>query len=512
MNSGVPPNNIALGGERALYAWGHHLVVAGFVQAFNLPPSIVFATSNVIALLFALMVAYYIAKLFVPGQMAGVFSAMLGLYGCSYLTRGPFVDLSRYVLGMVGYTYRVEEYRALQVAKFYNLNSNGIGILFFALCLYLTLRILAKPTALKTHFIGLCSSVVGLIFFYPYYLLDLLAVTFVMGLVTYGLMRRRSLKKLSQIGAAMVVGIAIVSPYIYLVGSGKSESLHAFTHNLGWVVGKTIITVLAIAPVALLLLLRRQTMVPLIREKTLLFACLGSAIAVLAAMHILLEEPLGVEYKHLILCLFCVGILGGLALQDIYLKSHLASFLLVVLFMVPFSYDWLGIADVDRWPHSDPLVEEGRYLVHQDPDEQSLHQWILANTSNDALFVDTHLNIPVFARRQLYVGSTLRQAELRSADPPIDDGWRLTPQQFLESQGYAQDLIERRLSTVDKIYDESSRIDQTIVSELQLAKGRPIFVIAREANSDRKLADSPDFAQVFRQADLTLYELRSDTP
>jgi hypothetical protein len=97
MNGYVPPDNIMLGGEKALYAWGHHSIAAIFAYIFNVSPATVFAIGNIIALLFTLIVVYKIAELFTHNRGAGIFSATLAVFGVSYFTRGPFVYLAHFI-------------------------------------------------------------------------------------------------------------------------------------------------------------------------------------------------------------------------------------------------------------------------------------------------------------------------------------------------------------------------------------------------------------------------------
>lgn len=510
MNGYVPPDNIMLGGEKALYAWGHHSIAAIFAHIFNVSPATIFAIGNIIALLFTLIVVYKIAELFTHNRVAGIFSATLAVFGVSYFTRGPFVDLAHFALGSVGFDYKVSEYRALAVAKLYNFNSNGIGILFFALFLYLTLRVISGNGTPRNNYVGLGLASFGLIFFYPYYLLDMLAVTFSTCLTVYLWNRGKLTKNLYRLVGSIILGAIAASPYIYLVASGKTESLHSLTPNLGWILGKGLILFFAVFPIAILLLFQRKAFFNKIEDNMLPFVCLLSAIVTLGAMYVFLKEPLGVNYKHLILCLFCVGIIGGIVLQGVYERYRLVSFVLVVAFIIPFSYDWLSIVNVQNWPFSDPFVEDGKYLRHADSDEDALYQWIANNTAKDSVFVDTHLTVPVFGRRQLYVGSTIREDRLPAESRSIENGWELTPEKFLLSQGYSSDVIDNRLAVVNDIYDPSIELDKNIVSELQKAKTQHIFVVARDSLTNQKLSDSPYFTQVFEHEDRSVFELISN--
>ena len=120
--------------------------------------------------------------------------------------------------------------------------------------------------------------------------------------------------------------------------------------------------------------------------------------------------------------------------------------------------------------------------------------------------VDTHLSLPAFARRSLYVGTD----ERRNAQPMArtTDGISSSAQRWVvDVHGADLQRYERRTRIVRALLwkrgsEKTRELGTAIASELP---GRPIYVVARDPAARARLASSAHYRRVFENPAAGVY-------
>ncbi len=228
-----------------------------------------------------------------------------------------------------------------------------------------------------------------------------------------------------------------------------------------------------------------------------------------ALMYIFLTitPPHGNEYKYLMVSSLTWGILASVAMESLYRENRLTCFILVVLLLLPISDDWLRKLDVNNWQISEPYVEQGMYLLPYEEQENLLYQWIGNKTPKNAIFLDNKLTIPIFGRRQLYIGLDDHQIE---KTPYMKDGWRMDLEELLTIQKYSPELLKKRKNIATQIYSLIEKeVSLDIVNQLEKeSQTKDVYVVARRTEISQKLRASQAFKQVFTNNETDIYKLQ----
>ena len=172
----------------------------------------------------------------------------------------------------------------------------------------------------------------------------------------------------------------------------------------------------------------------------------------------------------------------------------------------PASYDLVRKLSIER-PVSDPYTEEGYALVHRDPRDQAMYQWIIDNTPSDAVFVDTEPTITTFARRPVFVGVDIPDVR------KFWNGWNHDPDLWLYwVHGIANEDIAARRRIVAGVYGTDRDVsDDEIIAALRDAGGeRDVFVLARDAAQDAELRKHGYLTRLSGQDGWAVYRLTGD--
>jgi len=506
IDGNIPPNNTLLAGVPLLYPWGHHLLTALISSGFIISPQNVFALLNICSLMLTMILAYKTAKALYSNRIASVFAVLLSIFGITFVNKGPIAE------GLYRFFSIPMFIRPTPVLnKFMGINSNSLGLLFFALFLFSVIHIFSNLPHVRRYYCGLVCSVLGVGFFYPVYLPAIIATCFVSCIVIYFRQRGNALPKIVGMITCVALSIMVLLPFLIQIGSGKSEAaIVGLTLNFHQVYAKSVKYFLTVLPVSILLFAKRNALFSVYRTKANEIHILICAIISTALLYIFVSAPLKVEYKYLILSCFSLGILSSICLQNLYTNHKVVSFLLISSFLIPMSYLILNDANAnDPYYHVlDEFIEDGMYLRHSDPSSNAMYTWIKNETEHTAVFIDTHTTIPVFAQRQLYVGLDIRRDNrLR---PLAHDGWGLSARTILKRvNGHPQKIIDDRKRAATKIYsDLGGKLSEDVFLELNRIGDNDIYIVARDLQTNKRLLKDEHFNKVFAYNEMGIYKYR----
>jgi hypothetical protein len=354
------------------------------------------------------------------------------------------------------------------------------------------------PNAAWINYVALVVAVFGAGFFYPLLWLGLIGCCIVACGTVWLLHGRLAFRKVRSVLLCVAASTLLLVPYFFSIGSGKNDLASIAFGSGGHIFRNGLIYLVTILPFSIVLVWKHKVFYNLTGTRRELMLILSSMAAVSAMIYVLISVPLGTEYKFLMLSYIFLGIIGGICFEDIWINNRTIFILLIVSFLAPMSNDLLEKV-YTKWRRgvSDEFVEEGMYLRHGKLEEDALYKWISSETNLDSIFVDSQLTVPVFGRRQLYVGLDDR---IQLLGRKIPDGWgRSTDAKLKKTFGYAIDEIDKRKALVNAIYsklDSNNKVD--ILSELsELSERRDVYVIARDATIKSKLAASKSFVVAF---------------
>lgn len=508
MNGGSPPTSPLLAGENLLYLWGHHYLVAAIARLTDVPLSWIFASLNLAAVSAALLFGYSLGSRFRGERTDGLFAALLAVVSCNILTRGPHIEWLSAGLNDIGFPYRLWQYTALVIAKFYNLNSNGLGIAaVLGWLLFCTIYLQGRSHRLLGLVpIGLAALAIG--FLYPVYMLNITATAgglFVLSL--FKIVKIRPAVTL-LVAVATAVGLALTIPYVLSVSAGRTTAAITFS-NLNWLLQKGLILALAMAIPASLIFFNRTLYLRLVRERPETWSLLALFAAASAFLWPVLYQS-DTEYKHLLICTVALGLMAAPGMTSLYQRSKGWAALLIAVLLVPFLSDWLDLMNARRWPAFQPVVERGSTLHAADAEEDRLYVWIRANTDVNDAFIDDRLLMPVLGQRSLFIGldqqtAARKEASARSGKE-YADGWEWRPQDLLLQQGYDPRVVALREKISRDIF-ASNRIDD----RAQFDKRVNTYLVARSQPLRDALKTSLPQARVFSSPAADLYLISART-
>lgn len=495
MNGNIPPNNPLLAGKPLIYPWATHLVVAALSNFFQISPPITFALINLSALLMTMILAVKITKFFSHDRIINIFAVFLSIFGITFFVKGPIAQLLK------GHIPLSDLKSGMPIfLKFGQVNSTHLGILFFSLFLYSVLHIFIKPTKIKHHSVTLFISVLGAVFFYPFYWLAILACCFSICLVMFLVHGKIILPKIAIVCACVVTGSLVGFPYLLQISSGKSDaasSLLMASPLLALKHGYTYF--LTTLPISTILVWKRKILRDYLSTKSEPILIVVTSVITTTLMYVFLSGPLEVEYKYAMLSYFSLGIISSVCFADLYHKNRLICFILTASFLLPFS---TYMAQKVKAGNSDYsyILERRAYLRHSDPGENRLYSWISNHTDRNAIFIDSNNpNISLFGRRQVYYG------QLVASGLRYILGW-YGRYEFL---GYSHEMTEARKKIVEKIYSNSnSEISAEVVSAIaELDSKSGVYVVVRKDKTVKeKFVNNNRFNQVFDSSGTKVYQ------
>ena len=505
LNGAVPPQSPILGGYALLYPWAHHYIVAIIAGSTNLPLSWTFAGLNVLSLCLALLFAHVIGYRLSGKPATGLFAALLAVVSCNIMTRGPFVELLKSTLPLVGFDYMIWEYKALVIAKFYNMNSNGLGIA--AVLGWLSATILYLESGRRVSWtVGVIAAAASAVaFLYPVYTLNIaLTMIILFGLSLHPALRLNRISVLVA-GVSSAAGFLAAVPYLIVVSGGRRTAAFGITHDIPWFLQKGVMLACALAVAAILIFFARDSYRSLLRTRSATLMLLIIFAVVSAASWLVLSQS-GTEYKHLLICTVVAGLLAAPAMTSLYERGRLVALVAMGLLLTPFLGDWADLMNTGKWPAYQAVVEDGATLRHPDPSEEQMYQWIRDHTTVRDTFVDDQLLMPVLGQRSLYFGPDYQTQALRSqkaqSGKEVADGWEWRPEDLVAQQGYDPAVIARRKQVVEDMLRRGADVQADAVPE-----GAALYLVARSAGLRELLRRKEGVEKVFTSRPADIYRL-----
>ncbi len=500
----LPPENPLLAGNIFHYPWAYHLLVGAASYITHIAPTILFSLVTIAVLLLTLVTVYKIAFFLFPNPISSVFSSCLAIYGFSFTSQNTIAE---FLNKLFGFSISVA-HRTSVSTKFLNINSMPLGFLFFSTFILSTMNIFSEATThLKRYHFLLIISVIGIGLFYPQIVPVLILSCIAICAVFCFLYRRTLFHEVGRFILCIVSGFIILAPYLYFLSSGSTKGLVGMS-SWHWITIKSANYIMYIFPMAIILLWQRRIFSNLFSpEKIRATLTLITIIVTTAFMYIVISvtPPVANEYKYLLLNLLSFGIIGGLAMNEVYVRNKSICFVIMVFFLAHSSTLWIKNMEARNWRFLDACYESGIYLRHKDPDQDSLYQWISNETSRDAIFIDSQLTIPVFGRRSLYVALPGRQVGPKNE---VRDGWGAAPENMpIQEGGKLSQLVKLRSQAVNSIYmDSTDPIGNGTMIQLEQTTGkRDLYVVARDKIVRDKLSANNRFKKVFEVKAASVY-------
>jgi hypothetical protein len=477
-NGDLPPDNPYFAGVPLQYPWVLHLVVARIARALDVAPSWVFAALNLASLvLIAVLVARISARCEEDGR-ARPFAVFLAM----------FAAISVEVTYLVG-RYDIPGFwvsLGLPLSrKLSNVNAMPVGIAAFVLGVYCVLGILDAQPVPRRRFALLFAAAVLAALFYPIAWLGLYVAAFP-ALAASAWLEPSHRKKALWAAATLVLAALAAFPYMRSLTAGRSSEV-ALGIDLGprALAAHALQALVMLAPFWILIAWRLPELVARLRRPHWPVRHLVLMVAALLATFAVASFPLGAEYKLEMLAVIFLGVLAAPPLAALARNRWALALPLVALLLVPATFDLWEKVNRRARP-IDPYVERGYALEHGDAREAELHRWIESRTPLDAVFVDRRTILPVFARRSVYVAARIENGR---------NGWSTPSDLWLHHMhGYAAAAIAFRRQVVDAVYGLAAEpSDEEVATELERfrADGRPVYVVARDAEQEEALARRP---------------------
>jgi hypothetical protein len=499
LNGFIPPRDCLFAGEPLHSPWGYPFLVACVSKVLNVTPFYSFAITNIISIILVIWLVFAISRLLIDDQRANVFSVIISIFGISIFgTVGPkllFPTFNNHL-----------EFRATPAfTKFTTSCGDPVGLVLFFLFVYSIIK-LFRNDKIIINSILFAISILGCGFIYPPMFP---AVVFGTVAVCLGMaiMRKRNhfvcyFRRIVLISIILVSGILLLIPYWSVISSGVRQSVDLF--DFRFVLRNLTIYLFWCLPIVVIIILNRKFLKSQLCKQPLII--LSIIIVATAFSYIFVHLLASAEYKFLMLSTVSLGIFGGVAF---YFMSQWCNrvvvFVLLLLFTIPsIKLVLWRVKSLRDIPIS--YTEKGIYIYSTDTEENELYEWIRNNTPIDSIFIDTELNIPIFAQRSLFIGM-----DKVGGDPTI--GYTTNRDKnidvFLKQRhGHNTDLVNTRRSIVKYIYDRTEKVN--IDLDAIFGSQMNIYIVDREKYLVDKIFIYEKFDEVFKssQGNLCVYQRR----
>ncbi|MEO2048077.1 MAG: hypothetical protein ABGX16_16095 [Pirellulales bacterium] len=497
---GVPPENPLLAGEPLHYPYGHHYLISQLIHVLPVAPGRWFVFTNLLCLLLFSLVLERIARLFSPDRTYRILAVFISLVGCNPFANGPlrepFLMLSL-----------PNENRTILLGKFLSINSNSLGLLCFAVAFLGLLRLITNVKGSVLSYLLIASGFVGAAFLYPVVWPGILVCIGLAALYLWYLRIPGAFQTGGYLMVILIAGVAVVMPWFWSIGDGKAASAMPQIISFRGLLRNALVIVTSMTlPIGLAWFMRKTLMEKFRAHLPMMQYCLLCLVA-LQVMFWLIFIPIHSEYKYLAMSEIPLALILALLLQKLLERRWVTA--MVVLFFVSLPVNWVIWRNVvsGYGPVSDPVVCEGNLIIHQEPNQQALYQWIRQETKPNAVFIDTYLTVPPFAQRQLFVGLDARRD---SGQLHGRDGWSMTAKMFLELvNGSDPQVLERRRYLAKQLLlKDNSKIYSKLIHQLIAeVPGRNLYIIAREPEVKQKLSHTPGIQQTYSNSSATVFQV-----
>ena len=494
LNGNLPPEEPLLAGHVLRYPWGGHLLAALVSRLLGITPLHSFAVLNVISIGFAVLLVFRISRLLIRDRLANSLSAFVSMFAVTV----PYFK----VAGWIGSGVNMEIRGIPAFKKFVNINCAPLGLVFFLLFVLSATGFLSGGRK-GLNALGMAAGVLGCGFFYPPFLPGLvagLAVACLASLVFRGIFTGRAGLRavLAALGITAISCLVLV-PYLRSISGGVAGAVDLFSPR--YMMENTIRYLAVTVPLLVVIYLARKALRTWLDRAPAVI--LWSVIAANAAGYIFVHHPPDNEYKFLMLSVLCLGIVGGAAFAFALRRLNRVVVIgVLIVFALP------GVMYVDRKSvGSGDLGFEpsagGVDLDATDPEARELYAYIRENTPASGVFIDTELELPVLARRKLYV-------PWRNESGRRVKGYGQIELILGLQSGYGTSLLSARREAAERIYS-GDRTGIAKVREDLAGFGGEVYVVARSARDMRGL-DTAGLEMVFTAPEGTLALYRFPLP
>jgi hypothetical protein len=494
----VPPQNPLLAGEPAHYPWVHALLLAGISKLLGVSPFWSASFVAIASLAILLVLTYRIGRIFTPEIPAAVFGVAASLYAFTFTQSVPDSPIRRLLTWALPLPFF--EPRGTPILEEFNgCTGFPLGLALYALVLVSLLTLVAEGRPRRGLVIGLGVGSLGVGFVYPFLLPSVLLLC----LAACGLVWRHKdtrWRQIAAIGGALLFVGAAVMPYYRQLAVGRAESALKIA-SLPEILRPASVLFVTLLPMVLLVLWARKVIRRRLCERSEPAALIGMSVAFNLLLFVFVSAPLWSQYKFLLLGIYSLGIVGGLAFHALCARAWPVAFLVFSLFLFSFGLDCAHKASSWRSvPES--FRESGVALDHADRAENDLYQWIRSKTGPNSVFVDSKLVIPVFGQRALFVGL----GGQTSFSGYNLNGYTLdAATMLLIVDGYERALVTERQRIATKLLSGEA------VSAAELASvratGDSAFLVARTEELNSRPLQGGAFRIAFRNTAATLWGL-----
>lgn len=489
-NGYLPPQDPLFAGEVIHAPWGDLWLIAHLSTIFNKSPFIVYSVLNMSCLAAALYLIYRISRQICDNQKANILSALTALFSST--------PIGRWLLDYTGQRFSgwQPELRAVPAfRKFPDICGDPLGIVFFCLFVYSIFQLYAKRPTL-CNCVGLIISISGVVYFYTPFTPGIAIIS--AGLILFHLfVFRRIRMQISPVSsillavALLITGICFL-PYWKTVSSGVGSQMELFSGASVLNHGFNVLLLMGL--IAIVIWTQRQMLWRHSQTKQLVLLFIMSGF--LIAGYLIIHVPGTIEYKLLLLGGICCGIIGGIALYFLGGQNRWLAAALFILFSCPgfghiyrFGFKY-GVDPLKYGLYTVPVYEKGCDLHVSDLEEQQMYDWIKASTPQSSRFLDTSLDIPVLAKRQLFIG-------LDRTDGKTESGYSIPMKGFWIRNGYDLKTGEFRTSIARNFYGYEETLPRQNV--LEYLKQNDIFVVVRD-NTDSMKRQTEGLKELFRSS------------
>ncbi len=497
----IPPTSPLLAGQPGTYPWGGAMVLAAVSKLLGISPFWAAAIVSIASLVVLLLATYRIGLLVTGNREASLFGTALSLYAFTFTQSVPDNPIKSFLERIVPIPF-VEPRGAPILEKFNGCTAFPLGLALYSVALLYLLTLAREGTPRPRAVAAFAASFLGVAFVYPYLFPStalLTAVAVVLAWRTAGTGRRLAL----VLSGTLMLVVACVLPYYLHLRMGRANQALELIPLPGFFRELAVIVV-TFLPLSLLVAWARRPVRETLRAQgkpaTLLLVSAGMNIALFA----FLLAPLWSQHNFLLLAVFAVGIVGGIAFQALYRRSFSAALAVLALFVIPFSLDCIHKAK--DWEDAPRVFrEEGIALEHTDPSERDLYRWMRTETDPRAVFVDRELGLPVFGQRALFVALP-KQKEMKALTTSGGDGYALDPRIFMKIvDGYPEKLVDQRLEIAERILAGKAPTPSDLAAIA--AAGPRAYLVLRPGSTDAARPQATTLPVVFTNPAATVVEL-----
>lgn len=487
MNGHVPPLDPLFDGYTVHSPWGFLWVIAGFSKFANISPFYSFALSNIICIVLTSIGVYKVAGLLYDNHKLRIFAVLCSIYAITPFPHNALISIQSL------FHSQSTEWRATPIfPKYMTINGNPVGIVLFLIFLYAIIKLLTTDKILS-HALLLFLSFVGAGFLYAPVLPGLSACLVILALSSpFSRQLECPWKKTVVLCIILVVGGMILGPYISTISSGARSGINILSPR--FVYKNTINFLAALSPMILIILFVRKQLISSIKMNVgyILVIMIISLALCFISIHIIDSA----EYKAMGLAGICLGILGGGALGIIARKQKLITVILLFIFFIPSAVHYqrfmfrIGGHPLKSAIEVPTILEKDTEIYVTNTEEAELYDWIKQYTSEDQLFIDTTLKLPIFAQRRLLVGVDREQGH-------FELGYSIPIEMLRARNGYNEQDYESRKQTVRTIYGFENTLARQTALDYLIKKD--VLILLRKESVNESFSEE-GLVELFRSS------------